>query len=161
MARVVSRILNHHYQSDARTLPLLAVMSHAQDSVIPETTHASGASKSLQSASVVDLAEDVIEFEIVTYNNKKSPADKAYATTKRAVEKGAGKGRTNITLLNPLTCNFSSFFQISCSMCNLECRITNPLNFWGSPLKKCKHGVNVGQVLLHVPGAIILLDGCV
>ena len=38
-------------------------MSDAQDSAIPETTPASGASTSLQSSSVVDLAEDVIEYE--------------------------------------------------------------------------------------------------
>ena len=36
-------------------------MSHAQDSVIPETTPASGASTSLQASSVVDLAEDVAQ----------------------------------------------------------------------------------------------------
>ena len=79
-------------------------MSRAQDSVIPETTPASGASTSLQSSSVVDLAEDVIEYEIVTYYNKKLPVDKSYPLAKGAVEKGAGNwGRTNITLLNPLT----------------------------------------------------------
>ena len=65
-------------------------MSDAQDSVIPGTTPASGASTSLQSSSVVDLAEDVIEYEIVTYYNKRVPADKAYAMAEEAVEKDVG-----------------------------------------------------------------------
>ena len=101
LARVTCR-LYRHYKSDARTSPLFAVVLRAQDSVIPETTPAS---TSLQSSSVVDLAEDVIEYEIVTYYNKKLPVDKSYPLAKGAVQKGAGNwGRTNITLLNPLTC---------------------------------------------------------
>ena len=52
-----------------------AVMSLAQDSVIPETTPASGASMSHQASSVGDLAEDVTQYEMITYNNKKTHAD--------------------------------------------------------------------------------------
>ena len=56
----------------------------------------------VQSSSVVDLAEDVIEYEIVTYYNKRVPADKAYAMAKEVVEKDVGYwGHTNITLFIP------------------------------------------------------------
>ena len=44
----------------------------------------------VQSSSVVDLAEDVIEYEIVTYYNKRVPADKAYAMAEEVVEKDVG-----------------------------------------------------------------------
>ena len=93
-------------------------MSNAQGSVRPKKTPASGASTSLQSASVVDLAEDVIEYEIVTYYKKRLSADKAYALAKGAVEKGPGNwGRTDINLLHPHTCKF----ELSYSTCNNEC----------------------------------------
>ena len=65
-------------------------MSQAQDSVIPETTQASGASTSLRACSVVDVAEENICHEILAHYKNKLPADKAYAMAKEAVEKCAG-----------------------------------------------------------------------
>ena len=115
--------------------------SHAQDSVKPKTTPASGASTFLQASSVVDLAEDVTQYESTTYYNKKLPADKAYVLAKEAVEKGARNwGRTDMTSLNPQTCQF----MLSCFTCNKECSITNPPNFWSSHSKKCRHSGNAG-----------------
>ena len=77
-------------------------MSQAQDSVIPETTQASDASTCLRASSVVDVAEDVVEYDILAYYNNKLPANKAHAMAKEVVEKGVGyKGHTNITLLIP------------------------------------------------------------
>jgi hypothetical protein len=76
-------------------------MPQAQDSVIPESTPASGASTYLRASWVVNIAEDHTEYENLLCN-KKLPAEKTYATAKEAVEKGVGNwGRTNITLLNP------------------------------------------------------------
>ena len=88
-------------------------MSHAQDSVIPETTRASGASTSLHSSSVVDLPENVIEHEIATYCIKKVVADKVYALAKGAVEKGACNWeRTSTTFSNPLTSIFKLVLKV-------------------------------------------------
>ena len=64
-------------------------MSQAQDSVIPETTQASDASTCLRASSVVDVAEDGIEYDIVAYYNNKLPV-KAYTMAKEVVEKGVG-----------------------------------------------------------------------
>ena len=66
-------------------------MSQAQDSVIPETTQASDASTSLRASSVVDVAEDGVEYDILSYHNNKLPANKAYAMAKEVVEKGVGR----------------------------------------------------------------------
>ena len=86
----------------ACTSLLFAAMPQAQDSVIPESTPASGASTFLRASSVVNIAGDHTEYENLTYYNKKLPVEKTYATAKEAVEKGVGNwGRTNITLLNP------------------------------------------------------------
>ena len=54
-------------------------MSQAQDSVKPETTQASDASTSLRASSVVDVAEDGVEYEILSYHSNKLPANEAYA----------------------------------------------------------------------------------
>ena len=52
----------------------------------------------LQSSSVVNLAEDVIEYKIITYYNNMLPADEVYTLAKGADEKSAGNlGRTDIT----------------------------------------------------------------
>ena len=52
----------------------------------------------LQSSSVVNLAEDVIECKIITYYNNKLPVDEVYTVAKGADEKIAGNlGRTDIT----------------------------------------------------------------
>ena len=84
------RIFYQGYKSDDQALLLVAVMSHEQNSVTPETTPRRGASTSLQASSVGDLAEDVAQYVILKNKNKNLPADKAYALAKEAVEKGAG-----------------------------------------------------------------------
>ena len=79
---------------------LFAAMSKAQASVMPGTTPASGASTSLCASSVVNVAEDGIQYETVPNYKKEMPA--GYDMAKEAVDKGVGIwGRTNITLLNP------------------------------------------------------------
>ena len=90
------------YTYGAQALLIVAVISHAQNSVTPETASRMGAGTSLQASSVDDLAEDVTQYVIMKYGNKNLPADKANALSKEAVEKGAWTwGRTPITWLNP------------------------------------------------------------
>ena len=83
-------------------------MSDAQDSVRPETTPASYASTSLQSSSVVDLAEDVIEYEIVTYY----AAMPALLGRMRVWEE---YGKTNFASLVPVVLKLLSCHATTCS----------------------------------------------
>ena len=127
-------------------------MSQAQDSVIPESTPASGASTALRISSVIDVAEDGTEYDIVSYYNNKFPADKAYAMAKEAVGKSVGNQERTDHLVE-CVCEITSRLRIVlviCStlkstfvlkyvrhhgMCSLECMRLK----WASPPTSTVH----------------------
>ena len=69
---------------------IVAVISPAQGSVGPEATPSGAASMPRQDSLFTGLWENVTEYGIVTYYNKKLPLDKVHLLAKEAVENGRG-----------------------------------------------------------------------